>query len=814
MPVPGIETFHSLDECQKNKYRESVLEECSTVSKKQLDDLDCMKSKGYLSDWSDNQVVIDVKVDRRKEDTKTWNLDEIRLRCGGPLSIFEGLLPITHFPNLTLLAKVYLNDLDNTFKKSTKKVSDITQNFNHLIRFLSWMFQKKGVYRVSRLTRSDFEDFLTDFENCKGWDGLFDVEADLREVINTLDRGDISIKDVCSSWDYSGNQQVIIRDNFLEKTLGIPVKPEQAPGWFYDELLKFHDSKFNNDHRQLKDKTKDCVTYMEAYSVIKALNRLYNLPPDFDKAIIKPFPNAHKRAQKISGNTIGGGRTLNLTLDDAIKLFKESLAWIYDYQAGVMAILLAYRQRLEELSRELQEYSDKWVTQQLSNDLTLKQRVGKLCLQYGLPFKGVVLDRRSLAYNEKDNPCVDELIRNTMTACFIMIATNHGRRLNEVIGQGNLPYGFYFGCIKVDKSISELNLCDIYVEKTVKDWCTFYVNKLVKDAVNVMEEMSQIFRPLFTDKKALECDIKNARKDKLFTFKTLTPTSFNKDSVSYRYSANSEAFLRRAGVKDLRFDHRSHPFRRFFALLYFYRFDNPKLLALQHQLRQFDPGMTVVYVTDPVFREDADKIENIYRNRIEEHTKSELEELEDVRGEAFLENVLQILKGEKIGGNWPRIVLSLYKVLSQKLWFNEKSLNEQAGIVGEKLLGRGYQRTAYEHGGCNNGDNDRTRRMSKCYREEDGFRHNEDASPNQCQSCIHHDSGESNICLLKEQADELREQSEDYRTPLVVRRAAKDELRLLERVIEAEKALAEQNREFFRSLVGNFAQLASALNKE
>lgn len=806
-----IEIFRNLDENQKNKYRETVLAKCSALLNEQLDALEGIKSRGYLSDCSDNQVVIDVKVDRRKENTKIWDLDQIMLRCGGPLSIFEGLLPITHFPNLALLAKVYLNDLDNTFKKSTKKVSEMTQNFNNLIRFFSWMFQKKGVYRVGSLTRSDFDDFLIDFEKSKGWTGVFDIEPELREIVKKLDRGDLHIKDICSSWDFSGNSKVQIRDSFLEKNLGLPFKPEQAPRWFYDELLRFHDSKFNNIR---KNKSKECLSYMETYSVIKALNRLYKLPSEIDQAVVKPFPNAHKLAKKLAGNTVDSGRTLNLTLDDAIKLFKESLAWIYDYWPGVKAILQVYRQRLEELSCELEECGDTWIRKQLSSDLTLKQRVGKLCLQYGLPFKGVVLDRRSSAYNEKDTPCVDELIRNTMTACFIMIATNHGRRLNEVIGQGTLPYGFYFGCLKIDEDNPELRLCDIYVEKTVKDWCTFYVNKLVNDSVCIMEEMSQSFRPLFTKEKTYELDIEKARNDKLFVFKTFTPASFNKDSVSYSYSVNSEGFLRRAGVKDLRFDHRSHPFRRLFALLYFYRYDNPKLLALQHQLRHLDSGMTIVYVTDPVFREDADKIEQIYQSRIEEHTKNEMEGLEDVREEAFFENVLQILKGEKIGGNWSRIVLSLYKVLSQKAHFNDKDLTEQSNIVGDSLLRRGYQRTAYEHGGCNNGDNDRTRKMSKCYREEDGFRHSEDASPNQCQSCIHHDSGETNICLLKEQLEELREQIEDYGTPLAVRQAAKDEFQLLERVIEAEKKLADQNREFLRSLSCNFAQLAIALDKE
>ena len=200
MSVSEIEIFRNLDESHKNKYRETVLEECSAFSKKQLEALEGIKSRGYLSDWLDSQVVIDVKVDRQKKETKTWNLDEIKLRCGGPLSIFEGLLPITHFPNLALLAKVYLNDLDNTFKKSTKKVSDMTQNFNHLIRFLSWMFQKKGVYRLSKLTRADFEDFLADFEKSKGWIRIFDVELELREIVKSLDRGDLNIKDVCSSW--------------------------------------------------------------------------------------------------------------------------------------------------------------------------------------------------------------------------------------------------------------------------------------------------------------------------------------------------------------------------------------------------------------------------------------------------------------------------------------------------------------------------------------------------------------------------------------------------------------------------------------
>lgn len=799
-----INRFKHFDEEKQGRLRVSVLESISCSIPSDYSVLESIKDKAYLSNWTDNTVVLDTSSDKSSRDRYFVNLDEVFIQCSGPMSIFTGIHPLTVFPNLADTAKAFLNECVKTFSKSNKIRSDITQNFNNLVRFYIWMIQIKGVYELRALTRSDFNDFVKEFERDKCWGRLLNIDEGLQNIIARLKSNEFDITHICSSYDSPGNKKVKIREGFVTEQLGVPISSNQIPIWFKEQLLSFHRVGFTLSGKDVQDD----LTYMRFYSIIKSINRLYDVPDIFDKPVMMPIPSGYKVAEatcgkvnrRNKGNIKNDGRTVNLNLDDAIKLFKESIDWIYEYAPGILKIGNLYRKNVERMITDKNIRKSK----ELSSDIE------KICLKHGLPFETAVSDVRNSNHNSDKRPAIEDLIVNLQTACFIIIATNHGRRLNEIVGEQTLPYGLYFGCVKVDNNNPGLRLIDIYIEKTVKDWCTFYVNNLVFDAINVLEEVSQLFRPLNTERKTYESDILKARKDKLFVWRIFTTKGFDRPPSTYHFTSRFKKFLLRAGVDDFRLDNRSHPFRRFFALLYFYRYDNPRLLALQHHLRHFDPGMTVVYISEPQMRADADKINKLYKKRIEEHTSQELLELEDVSSEMFQNTVLDILQGKKTGGNWPRIVLMLYKVLLRSTDFHKLEVEAKAKIVAGKLESRGYKRIPGEHGGCNNGLNDRTRRMSNCHLAEDDSRHTENASLVTCLGCVHHDCGELNMKIIDERADNLREQTIDYALPTVVRLAAKDELSVLENVIASELALQDENRGEIYKLVGNYALLVSS----
>lgn len=771
------------------------------------------KSIGYLSDWDDDVVVIDMKVDRSNIKTSSYNLNKTFLQCKGEMSIFDGVLPLTSFPNLTIAAKAYLNILDKVFSLSTKKHSEVTQNFNNFCRFLTWMIQARGVYRLDALTRTDFSDFMVEMKEKGGWAQMLNLDETLREIVSDLEHKILDIRDVCSSWDAVGNFKVMIRFDYFIQRIGIPGAVHRLPRWFYDELLRFHTGRFYTTAKEASE-----ISYMTIYSHVKSLNRLYDLPDNVDKPDFRPYVSTQYYAAELSNANVSrvskkntDGCTANLALEDAIKLFRESLTWIYDYSKGILEIIELHRNNYEKWSLQYDRYSHKSVLRASSLDPGLLTESTRLCREHGLPFEAISSYNNSRFFDEHTCPSVEYLIKNLMTACFIIVAINHGRRLNEIVGEKELPYGLYFGCIKASQTVPDLNLIDIYVEKTVKDWSTFYVNRLVLDAVHCLEELSQKFRPLFTERKKYSANIEEARKDKLFQWRYFSQNGFSGKPYSYSYNKSSHMFLEIAKVEKIELDHRAQPFRRFFALLYYYRYDIPDLMAVSSQLRHLDPGMTKVYLSDPEMRKSVNKIEALFNFRIEEEAKQVQADMDEVRSEMFTDTVIEILKGERSGGNWPQLVLCVYKNMAENAEFNELDLNEQGKALSQKMLFEGYNRIPLEHGGCNVGSNQITLTEARCTYEGEDFAHLEDASPNRCVNCPHHDCSHLNIQLLRNRSEKLLETEDDYSLPHYVRLASRSERKALDMVIESELRIEHSNRQLLHSMIGEFAKLASTV---
>jgi len=401
-----------------------------------------------------------------------------------------------------------------------------------------------------------------------------------------------------------------------------------------------------------------------------------------------------------------------------------------------------------------------------------------------------------------------------MTACFIIVATNHGRRLNEIIGSRQLPYGLYFGCINESKDSPEIKLIDIYIEKTLQDWGSFNVNKLVVDAVKCLEDLSQFFRPLSTDSKQYQPTLDLRRKDKLFSYRLFTEDGFKGKPFSYSYQAASSIFLKRAGIKNMELDHRGHPFRRFFALLYYNRYDMPDLMAISNHLCHLDPGTTHIYLEDPVMRIAAEKIEELFGSRILEDAKQMDSEMEDVRSEMFASTVLEILKGERSGGTWPQVVLRVYKIMSESVEFKELDLNHKSYAISGALMDENYIRWPFPHGGCNVGGNQISLAEAPCRRKDENHPHMEDASPELCSKCSHFDCSLLNIQFLTDSSEMHRRVEEDYSKPTFLRIANKKARESLDRVIKTELALIKENKMMIHSLVGDFATQIAPLSMQ
>ncbi len=139
------------------------------------------------------------------------------------------------------------------------------------------------------------------------------------------------------------------------------------------------------------------------------------------------------------------------------------------------------------------------------------------------------------------------------------------------------------GCIR--RKFGDLYI-NMFIPKTLRRYDDLPTVELVEKAISVLEELSESAREESGD-------------DKLYQFKGVGQSSIQ----GFRWESHIDDFLDWIGVeaeKDgEKFKFSEHQFRRFFAMMFFYRYDSKfKLNALLRFLRHLDWGMTSVYITE------------------------------------------------------------------------------------------------------------------------------------------------------------------------------------------------------------------------
>ena len=167
-------------------------------------------------------------------------------------------------------------------------------------------------------------------------------------------------------------------------------------------------------------------------------------------------------------------------------------------------------------------------------------------------------------------------VRLTAAACFAVIAGLSARRIGEIMDLGA-------GCTVVD--MDGHHWIRIYIEKTLRTYEQMPVPAAVHQAVQCLEEISAEAREETGD-------------DSLWQYRS------RYQSRCVRLHPNAELNnLSRFLGGDLHERWRFHPhqFRRFFAMLYSWRYESGDVAALAHHLRHFNLEMTRQYVTDNAF---------------------------------------------------------------------------------------------------------------------------------------------------------------------------------------------------------------------
>jgi hypothetical protein len=293
---------------------------------------------------------------------------------------------------------------------------------------------------------------------------------------------------------------------------------------------------------------------------------------------------------------------------------------------------------------------------------------------------------------------------------------------------------------------------DIYIEKTWRKWMRMSTNKLTVDAIHVLERLRLAMFP--KEKGDVDLPVDELRKRKLFVFPTYR-VLMGEDVAPYQYDFDnhSERFFKEAGVgEDAR---RSHSFRRFFALVYMYRWEHPLLQALSEYLCHLDMESTRVYITDPSMREEAERIEKIYRLRADCFPFEELTEAQ----RQYADDLLRaMLASATAGGPMTRRVRQWVKRLARRVEFANTDLDQALVAVRSNVGQRGYLPTSFRHGACwANGD--RMARRARC--GNDGKLHREVADIGICSTCPFHSTSELFLRNVEQEAVALEAQAKN-----------------------------------------------------
>jgi hypothetical protein len=242
-------------------------------------------------------------------------------------------------------------------------------------------------------------------------------------------------------------------------------------------------------------------------------------------------------------------------------------------------------------------------------------------------------------------------------------------------------------------------------------------------------------------------------------------------------------------------------FRRFFAVLYFYQFDHPDLLALSQHYGHDKLENTEVYVTNSPSRKVGKSIQKSIPVKVfNTSSDSQFNKIfDEARDYKLKDLIINAMKGESNGG-FQATCRALWKKLFNDVVFDDLKNNKQQENI-DKLFGKmksdGYSVDVFSHGNCTNSEKVATSGEGHCSNNNTGKIEREHASGTFCKGCAFQDVQPQHILNLKQEAKELRESSvtinfddlfSGNHTPLEIEQNAKH-AEELEKIINLYEAL-------------------------
>jgi hypothetical protein len=287
-----------------------------------------------------------------------------------------------------------------------------------------------------------------------------------------------------------------------------------------------------------------------------------------DQLQFNPFEHTSmdEKAQELATPV---GRTKTAPVLQTMELIDFSIRWVLDYATPLLDI----RDRYEKVA---EKYHD-----QYPRFKHLAQLISEAGIPEGPGSPSSLTPSTKFRTLEKVDltTAVNKFIP---AACLIVICAFSGRRHKEALSiRAEGPHNA--DCLSRDE---QGWLIEIYIEKTLQDWDKTPCNELVVAAVEILRRWSAPARAISKDVN-------------LFQFRSFRSNK----AVRFRVAYSLHLFVSFLSITPLPdgnlWKFTPQQFRRFFAIMYFWRYQYGNLAALSYHLRHFNPAMTQRYVTEP-----------------------------------------------------------------------------------------------------------------------------------------------------------------------------------------------------------------------
>lgn len=435
------------------------------------------------------------------------------------------------------------------------------------------------------------------------------------------------------------------------------------------------------------------LTQSTIRQTLDAINEVSRIHPNYRFAR-QPFLNALAIARKISKPN---KKTRTISVTQAISLFVNSYTWVHERTEVVVSLI----QEVTRIALTVQHEKNRHAH---LNKMWAQSRVRAEAEEIlGVPLR---CSRNSASMSGEVS--VQEVAHMLMTSCFILIAGMNARRNDEV---SHRFIGLKRGSIVPVREDLGIFCGSFYIEKTLQDYAPFYVNKLTYDAYTALCRLDDANRELVKVWEPNAAHLTN--NSSLFWLRSYSVGKSRLGALTwYKFHINphhGRQFWSRQALgfaKDLQ-GTAPHMFRRFFAIIYIYRFDHGDMIHLRDQLGHFNLESTVEYVTDTLLAMRDARIPVQIQRRPEAMREAfELEKVEllqvvgEVADEKLKAGITALLAGTGAGGGFPRLVMRLHRILSLEVDYSALDTAQQASRVYGMLKQRGHSIRPLSHADC------------------------------------------------------------------------------------------------------------------